>query len=122
MQADTLRMKANALTMQADTLTMQANALTMQANTLTMQADTLTMQVDALTMQVDTLTMQVDTLDLLHKCKIRPHPPTPSPKIGRRGANFKVPLPTLGEGFRVRAFDSCHSSINKAADKWHCRV
>ncbi|OYD96555.1 hypothetical protein CDG76_07200 [Nostoc sp. 'Peltigera membranacea cyanobiont' 210A] len=51
-----------------------------------------------------------DEQDILHKCKIRPHPPTPSPKIGRRGVNFKVPLPSLGEGFRVRAFDSCKKS------------
>ncbi len=43
--------------------------------------------------------------------KIRPHPPTPSPNFGRRGANLKVPLPSLGEGFRVRAFDSCNKSI-----------
>ncbi|MDZ8091450.1 MAG: hypothetical protein RMZ42_05850 [Nostoc sp. DedQUE05] len=35
--------------------------------------------------------------------KICPHPPTPSFNIGRRGANFKVPLPSLGEGFRVKA-------------------
>ncbi|MBG1257815.1 hypothetical protein F8S20_00880, partial [Nostoc sp. BAE] len=46
----------------------------------------------------------------LSECKIRPHPPTPSPKIGRRGAKFKVPLPSLGEGFRVRAFNSCKKS------------
>ncbi len=39
-----------------------------------------------------------------------PQPPTPSPKIGRRGGNFKVPLPSLGEGFRVRAFDLCKKS------------
>ncbi|KAB8314077.1 hypothetical protein SD81_039400 [Tolypothrix campylonemoides VB511288] len=38
----------------------------------------------------------------MHQCKTCPHPPTPSPKIGIRGANLKVPLPNLGEGFRVR--------------------
>jgi hypothetical protein len=32
-----------------------------------------------------------------------PHPPAPSPNFERRGARFKVPLPELGEGFRVRA-------------------
>jgi len=30
-------------------------------------------------------------------------PPTPSPKLRRRGASFKVSLLGLGEGFRVRA-------------------
>ncbi|EKF02126.1 hypothetical protein FDUTEX481_06849, partial [Tolypothrix sp. PCC 7601] len=29
--------------------------------------------------------------------KTYPHPPAPSPEIGRRGADIKVPLP-LGEG------------------------
>jgi hypothetical protein len=33
----------------------------------------------------------------------RPHPPTPSPKLERRGASFKGPLLALGEGFRERA-------------------
>ena len=32
-----------------------------------------------------------------------PHPPAPSPNIGRRGAGKKSLSPYLGEGFRVRA-------------------
>jgi hypothetical protein len=54
-------------------------------------------------------------LDLLHECKTSPHPPTPSPNFGRRGDKFKVPLSSLGEVFRVRAFDSCKKSIKKPA-------
>jgi hypothetical protein len=34
--------------------------------------------------------------------QLAPHPPAPSLKKGRRGDRFKVPLPLLGEGFRVR--------------------
>ncbi|RZM76029.1 hypothetical protein DYY88_19230 [Leptolyngbya iicbica LK] len=43
---------------------------------------------------------QIET-SAYHFCKLGPHPPTPSPKTGRRGAG-QVPLPALGEGFRVR--------------------
>jgi len=35
--------------------------------------------------------------------RICPHPPTPSPKSGRRGARISNSLPNLGEGFRERA-------------------
>jgi hypothetical protein len=38
-------------------------------------------------------------LDLLYECSRRPHPPAPSPKVGRRGAKFKVFLSRYkGEG------------------------
>ena len=49
-------------------------------------------------------------------CGILLHSPTPSPNIGRSRANLKVPLPSLGEGFRVRAFDSCKKSITLKTD------
>jgi CHAT domain-containing protein len=35
-------------------------------------------------------------VDFLHECQLCPHPPTPSPKFGRRGDRFKVPLLALG--------------------------
>jgi hypothetical protein len=49
-------------------------------------------------------------IDLLHEYKNNPQPPTPSPNFGRRGVKFQVPLPNLGEGFRVRVLDSCNKS------------
>ncbi|MCY7277133.1 MAG: hypothetical protein LH702_26240 [Phormidesmis sp. CAN_BIN44] len=35
---------------------------------------------------------------LLAKVRRCPHPPTPSPKLGRRGARFQSPSPTFGRG------------------------
>ncbi|MEH2235869.1 hypothetical protein [Nostoc sp.] len=47
-----------------------------------------------------------------------PQPLTPSAILGRRGGNFKVPLPSLGEGLKVRAFDSCKRSNVFADGTW----
>jgi hypothetical protein len=40
-----------------------------------------------------------------------PSSPNPFSQLWEKGSQFQVPLPSLGEGFRVRAFNSCKKSI-----------
>jgi hypothetical protein len=50
--------------------------------------------------------------------KSNPHPPAPSPKAGEGGQEqFKVPLPLLGEGFRVRGFAKVAHCLSQRKSK-----
>ena len=85
---------------------------------LTMRLFWLTMRLvfqDAIN-RVSTIWVLLFILNCMYCRKICPHPPTPSPNIERSRVNLKVPLPSLGEGFRVRAFDSCKKSITSKTD------